>query len=155
MIAPFALALALVVQDPRPQLVALSLDGRGREALALTQQELADRPVTARQLGLDYLRGHLLEQLGRSSDAGEAFVAAITGAPKLASYSRYRLALEQMELGHPEVAAGLVARTVTGDVNSPLLPDAVRLFARAVAMGGDCRLLHGIKPKQLPAPERR
>jgi soluble lytic murein transglycosylase len=155
MIAPFALALNVLTQDPRAPLAALALEGRSREALALTQQELADRAAAMRPLGLDYLRGHLLEQLGRPGDAGEAFVAAMSSTPRLAPYSRYRLALEQMEAGHPEVAAGLVAGTLTGDLSSPLLPDAVRLFARAVALGGDCRLLHGIKPKQLPPPERR
>ena len=155
MLAPFAVALALVAHDPRPALVGLARDGRLRDALARTQEELTDRPATARALGLDYLRGHLLEQVGRPNDAGEAFVAAITGAPRLAPYCRYRLALEQMELGHPEVAAGLVAGAIGPETPPAMLPEAVRLLAHAVAQGGDCRLLRGIRPKQLPAPERR
>ncbi|HVT57833.1 MAG TPA: lytic transglycosylase domain-containing protein [Thermoanaerobaculia bacterium] len=141
--------------DPRPALVELELAGRNGEALARAQQEAADRPAAARQLGFDYLRGHLLELLGRPAEAVQAYVAAISSTPRLAFYSRYRLAVEQDQLGHPEVAAGLLAAAIAAEPTSPQLPAAVHLLTRTFGRGGDCRLLRGLRLRQLPAPERR
>jgi peptidoglycan lytic transglycosylase len=150
------LLLSVAVADPRPQLVGLQLAGRHREALARVEQEIRDHPDTAHQLGLDYLRGHLLDLVGDSREAGPAFIAAMAATPPLASYGRYRLALEEERRGHPEVASGLVA-SVVGARSSPpsLLPEAVRLLGQTLAAGGDCRLLRGLRPESLAAPERR
>jgi soluble lytic murein transglycosylase-like protein len=141
--------------DPRPVLVALELANRQREALARVQEETAERPAAGRQIGLDYLRGHLLELLGRPADSVPAFVDAISGTPKLAFHSRYRLAAEQVRLGHPEVAAGLLATGLAAEPSSPLAPEAVRLLVQSIARGGDCRLLRGFRTHQLATPERR
>ena len=155
MIAPLVVALALAV-DPRPELVELQLAGRPLETLARTERVLAEQPSEAERLGLDYLRGHLLDLLGRPREAVAAFAATLTRTPRLAFYSRYRMALEQERMGHPEVAAGLVATAVVqADPGSPLLPEALRLLARTLARGGDCRLLQGASPEALALAERR
>jgi soluble lytic murein transglycosylase len=155
MIRPLALALALAAGDPRPLLVQLQLQNHRSEALASTDRELAEQPELAHQIGLDYLRGALLDSLGKRQEALDAFALAMGETPALLSYSRYRLALGQERAGHPEVAAGLVATAVAADPASPLLPDAVRLLARVLAKGGDCRLLQGLKPEKMPRPEER
>jgi len=153
MIAAFTLLLAVTV-DPRPALVELQLRNKPKEALALTQREIEDHPEAARRMGLDYLRGHLLQKLGDPA-ASQAFGAALVNTPDLALYSRYRMALEQEEKDHPEVAAGLVASVVAGHPGAPLAGDAVRLFTRALSQGADCRLLGGIFPERLATPLRR
>jgi hypothetical protein len=153
MIAAFTLLLAVTV-DPRPALVELQLRNKPREALALTQREIEDHPDAAHRMGLDYLRGHLLQKLGDPA-ASQAFGAVLVNTPDLALYSRYRMALEQEERDHPEVAAGLVATVVAGHPGAPLAGDAVRLFTRALSQGADCRLLGGIVPERLAAPQRR
>jgi tetratricopeptide (TPR) repeat protein len=154
MLGTVALFLSVAATDPRPLLIELQLEGRFREALARVEQELEDRPEESRQLGLDYLRGHLLDGLGDPSDAADAFADSMTSAPRLALYGRYRLALDQDRLGHPEVAAGLVA-TVVAKGEGPLLTDAVQLFDKTLARGGDCKLLRGVRPESLETPERR
>jgi soluble lytic murein transglycosylase len=154
MIATFTLLFAVSLADPRPDLVELQLAGRSKEALARTERELSARPEPSHRLGLDYLRGHLLDLLGNTNASGEAFAGAMADTPELGAYSRYRLALEQESTGHPEVAAGLIATVV--EVRTPaLLPEAVQLLARTLARGGDCRLLGGLRPEELPAPQRR
>jgi soluble lytic murein transglycosylase len=150
-----ALPAGLGTADPRPALVALELANRHREALARVQEEMAERPAAGRQIGLDYLRGHLLELLGRPADSVPAFVDAISATPRLAFHSRYRLAAEQIRLGHPEVAAGLLATGLAAEPGSPLAPEAVRLLVQSLARGGDCRLLLGFRTHQLATPERR
>jgi tetratricopeptide (TPR) repeat protein len=147
--------LAVAPYDPRPSLVQMQLEGRFREALTATEAALADRPEPSRGWGLDYLRGYLLERLGRE-EAGAAFASSLNSAPRLRLYSRYRMALEHESRGHPEVAAGLIATGIgKTDPASPLLPDAVRLLVRTIDRGGDCRLLPNLTVAQMPAPSRR
>lgn len=155
MIATFTLILAAVVTaDPRPDLVELQLAGSRREALARAEREIEARPEASRGLGLDYLRGHLLDLLGNPDASGEAFAAAMASTPDLGMYSRYRLAREQERTGHPEVAAGLIASVV--DSRTPaILAESTQLLARTLTRGGDCRLLGGIKLETLPAFQRR
>lgn len=156
MLATFTLALAVTVADPRPALVELQLaPGKTREALALTRAALAEHPEPARQMGLDYLHGHLLDLLGDPSAASQAFGATMGATPSLALHARYRMALSQERMRHPEVAAGLVASVVDAQPPAPLLNDAVRLLARTLQSGGDCRLLHGLEPERFPVAERR
>lgn len=154
MLAPLFLALT-IASDPRPALVELQLAGRRGEALARADQELRERPDVARQLGLDYLRGNILSGAGRSAEAADAFGAALAGTPDLALYSRYRLALEKERQKHPEIAAGLVAKVAAASPDSPLLPDAVRLLARTLTTGGDCRVLRTLRADLLPGRQRR
>jgi soluble lytic murein transglycosylase len=155
MIATFTLLLAATITaDPRPDLVEMQLAGRRREALARTEREIEARPEPSRGLGLDYLRGHLLDLLGNPTASGEAFAAAMASTPDLGVYSRYRLALDQERTGHPEVAAGLIASVV--DSRTPaILAESTLLLSRTLSRGGDCRLLGGLKLEELPAPQRR
>src|SRR4051794_41973837 len=82
MLGTFALILAVTATpDPRPELVELQLAGQHRQALARVEQELADRPEPSRKLGLDYLRGHLLDTLVRLEDATPAFLPAPAATP--------------------------------------------------------------------------
>jgi soluble lytic murein transglycosylase-like protein len=154
MLGTFALVLAVTVTDPRPELVELQLAGKSSQALARVEQEIAANPETSRKLGLDYLRGYLLDSLRRFPDASEAFARTIVATPALKLYSYYRLALDMDRMGHPEVAAGLVANTVGGP-DSPLVPEAVRLLDRMLAGGGDCQLLGRLRTESMPAPQRR
>ncbi|HEX2644403.1 MAG TPA: transglycosylase SLT domain-containing protein [Thermoanaerobaculia bacterium] len=154
MISTVALFLSLAASDPRPLLIQMQLDGRLREALARVEQELEDSPAASRRLGLDFLRGHLLDRLGDSHDAADAFAESMNATPALSLHSRYRLALEQDRMGHPEVAAGLVA-TVVRAGEGPLQTDAIRLLDKTLATGGDCRLLRGLRPEGLETAERR
>jgi soluble lytic murein transglycosylase len=154
MLTTLTLALAVTVADPRPALVELQLSGQVREALAQVTRELSEHPENGR-LGLDYLRGHLLDLLGEPALASEAFGAAIGSSPQLALHARYRMALDQERMRHPEVAAGLVATVVDAHPQPPLLTQAVRLLARTLDSGGDCRLLRGLEPERFPAAEQR
>ncbi|MFY9819919.1 MAG: lytic transglycosylase domain-containing protein [Thermoanaerobaculia bacterium] len=154
MFGTFTLALALAAADPRPDLLELQLAGKPQEELGRVEQELAQNP-DAHRLGLDYLHGLLLERAGRPREAGDAFVLGMALNPTLAPYSRYRMALGQVQIGHPEVAAGLVSNVVAGDPGSPLLPAAVHLFAQVLAKGGECRLLGSLRAEALPSPQRR
>lgn len=156
MLGLFTFALAVAAADPRPELVELQLAGQPQQALARVEQEIAQHPQESRRLDLDYLRGHLLDTLHRFGEASDAFVRALASAPAaLQPYSRYRLALDHYRLGHPEVAAGLVASVVSGEPRSPLIAEAVRLLDQALAEGGDCQLLSRLRAEALPAPQRR
>jgi soluble lytic murein transglycosylase-like protein len=155
MLGLFTFALAVATADPRPDLVELQLAGQPQQALVRVEQELALNPEGSRRLGIAYLRGHLLDNLRRFEEASEAFVRAMAAVPALQSYSRYRVAVAQDRLGHPEVAAGLVAAVVSGDPRSPLIPAAVDLLDHALAEGGDCKLLSRLRAEALPRPQRR
>jgi soluble lytic murein transglycosylase len=155
MIATFTLVLAATITaDPRPALVELQLAGNRREALARTEREIEARPESSHGLGLDYLRGHLLDLLGNPAASGEAFAATMGSTPDLGTYSRYRLALDQERTGHPEVAAGLIASVVASRTPA-ILAESTLLLSRTLSRGGDCRLLGGLKLEELPAPQRR
>jgi soluble lytic murein transglycosylase len=155
MLTTFTLALAVTVADPRPALVELQITGHPREALAQVNRELVEPVDAVRRMGLDYLRGHLLDLLGDPAQATEAFGAAMSAAPSLALHARYRMALDQERMRHPEVAAGLVASVVASQPPPPLLGQAVELLVRTLEHGGDCRLLRGLAPERFPAVERR
>ncbi len=155
MLGTFTLLLAATVVDPRPELVELQLTGRPRQALLRVEEEISERPEASRRMGLGYLRGHLLEILGRIEEAGQAFADSMEETPVLKLYGRYRLAVERDRMGHPEVAAGLVATVAAGDPSSPLIPGAVRLLGHTLSEGGECRLLRGLKAEAMPAPQRR
>lgn len=140
--------------DPRIDLVELQRQGRKAEALKQARALLAEDPA-AGALGLDYLTGRLAIRTGRPKDAPEAFVRAMSRTPELAGYGRFRAALIYDELGHPEMAAGLVAGVVASRAPESLVPQATRLLRRTLARGGDCRLLGGIDPGAHAKAERR
>ena len=107
MILPARVAVLLAATvDPRISLVELQGAGEHQRALEAANCLADAEPGAARALGLDFLRGHLLERLGRLSEATEAFAQAIGARPSSRPWARYRLAAVQEALGHPEVAAG-------------------------------------------------
>lgn len=141
--------------DPRIPLVELQISRNHEEALRLIDQLLAENPEQARELGLQYLRGHLLQLLERRQEALEAFAATMSATPELGPYSRYRLALEQERSGHPEVAAGLVATLLRSGPPRSLVAPAMKLLDRTVSEGGDCRVLRGLEPYRFRTADRR
>ncbi|MDX1503564.1 MAG: lytic transglycosylase domain-containing protein [Thermoanaerobaculia bacterium] len=144
----------LATTDPRIPLVELQLEGKPADALARVEATLAADPES-RRLGLDYLRGHLLEELDRPADAHRAFARAMAEMPELADYSLYRLALNQSRTGHPELAAGLLARLLSGRPPQPLVGPATDLLVAQIGGGGDCDLLEDLDEARLPSVERR
>ena len=155
MLGTLALAVTVTAADPRAELVELQLAGQQRQALARVEQEMAEQPELSRRLGLGYLNGHLLDATGRLGDGSKAFVNAIGETPALELYSRYRAALDLDRLGHPEMAAGLVAKVPAKAPKSPLIPEAVWLLAHTLREGGDCQVLRGLRSEVLPAAQRR
>jgi soluble lytic murein transglycosylase len=155
MLGTLVLAVTITAADPRPELVELQLAGQQQQALARVEQEMAEQPELARRLGLGYLYGHLLDGARHPGEASKAFVNAIGETPRLELYSRYRAALDLDRLGHPEMAAGLVAKVPASAPRSPLVPEAVWLLTHTLREGGDCHLLRGLRPEALPAPQRR
>ena len=142
------------VEDPRTELIRLQLAGETQSALDEVERALATRPTAADDWGLSYLRGHLLERLDRP-EAAEAFATSLGTTPELAAYGRYRLALSQLRLGHPEVAAGLLASLLANDPPPSLVPTAVRLLSESLSQGGDCRLLRTVDDWQIDADDNR
>jgi tetratricopeptide (TPR) repeat protein len=142
-----ALALLLVAgDDPRPWLVELQLTGRHEAALAAVEETLRQDPEASQELGLDYLRGHLLEVLGRTRDAHEAFAQAMVSSPALAGYSRYRLAVNQYRMGHPEVAAGLLATLLGRNPPAPLFPDASPTWMPGIYLNSNSAACCSLRP---------
>lgn len=150
-----AVLLAAPASDVRVPLVEHQVAGSPRAALEAVEVLLAERPEVAAEVGASYLRGRLHEELGQLDQAEEAFADALSEAPALHPYVRYRLALAQERARHPEVAAGLIASVVHPSVPPGLLGPAAELFARAIAGGGDCRILTGVERRPLPERERR
>ncbi|HEX2253408.1 MAG TPA: lytic transglycosylase domain-containing protein [Thermoanaerobaculia bacterium] len=141
--------------DPRPRLLEQQREGNLEAALETIDHLLAEEPAAARGLALHLLAGDLHHQLGRHGKASAAFMHGFEGGSELATYARYRAAAEQLELGHPEVAAGLVASVVAEPTDTALLPEAVRLLTTSVLAGGDCRLLRNLVPERYGDAERR
>lgn len=149
-----AVVVAAAVADPRPELVEMRLAGRDADALAAVELLAESQPQLDHRYGLSFLRGHLLERFGRPQEAASAFAEVMGNTPELAAYGRYRLALLQEDLGHPEVAAGLIA-TVVAAAPRELEHQAARLLLRTLGRGGDCRLLGGIEAARLDDDNRR
>ena len=153
-------ALALLVDsaaavDPRILLVDKQIERNHKDALEGVERALLNDPQAAHGLGLDYLRGHLLLLLERRQEAQQAFADSMGATPALEAYSRFRLAREEADL-HPEVAAGLLA-TLLGSPSPPrpLIGPAMELLVRAIADGGDCRLLNGLNRQRFSRRNRR
>ena len=144
-----------VAADPRIPLVEQQVERKHEEALRAVEEALGRDPEAARRLGLDYLRGHLLLLLDRRQEALQAFATSMGATPELEAYSRFRLAREQEELGHPEVAAGLVATLLASNPPRGLVGPAMRLLERTIAQGGDCRLLSGLNRQRFSSRDRR
>jgi hypothetical protein len=145
-----------VLVDPRISLIDLQLQLDPQAALEFVEDRLVKDRAGSQVVGLDYLRAHLLLQLDRRPEALEALATTMNVTPALSPYSRYHLAVEQESLGHPEVAAGLVATLLrsTG-VPRALVSPSVALLRRTVVAGGDCRLLRGLEIHRFRGGERR
>jgi soluble lytic murein transglycosylase len=157
--APALLALAVAPPpppDPRPPIVELTLARRVAAALARTDDAIRSSPEAAPELGLDLLRADLLERLGRSREAAEAYALALSNPRGLAPWARLRLSELQERMGHPEVAAGLIATLFAEGAPPSVVRPGLDLLHRTLEAGGDCRLLGGVRRERLPgAPERR
>ncbi len=165
-VTPARVTLALIVlagaflaadasADPRIPLVDQQVERNHREALRAVERTLEEDPATARRLGLDYLRGHLLLLLDRRQEALQAFATSMGATPELEAYSRFRLAREQEALGHPEVAAGLVATLLGSNPPRGLVGPAMRLLEHTISEGGDCRLLADLNQQRFSSRDRR
>ena len=155
MLVPALMLLLSTGGDPRVPIVELQRQRDPAAALAATELALSAEPETSRALGFDHLKGHLLEQLGRPRDASASFAAALSTAPSIEAYSRFRLALLNEQLRHPEVAAGIIATLLGDGAPRPVVTPAARLLRRTLERGGDCRLLGRMDAWELPVPERR
>ena len=141
--------------DPRLELVELVSTGQLVAALDRTTRALEQDPRAAGALGLALLRGDLLERLGREREAVAAYAAALGGSGGLEPWSRLRLALLEERLGHPEIAAGLVATLLAHEPPDPLVTPGLELLHRALERGGDCRLLVLVRRDGLSEQQRR
>ncbi|MEM6792494.1 MAG: transglycosylase SLT domain-containing protein [Acidobacteriota bacterium] len=159
MLWPATLILLLTAADPaldpRVDLVERQLTRDYARALEMVDSALEQRPEAAGDLGLNYLRGHLLLLLDREPEALQAFADTMAASPELAPYGRFRLAVAQAESGHPEVAAGLLATLIGQQPPRQLLAPAVQLLERTLADGGDCRLLAQLHRVRVRSRERR
>ncbi|MFQ5349094.1 MAG: transglycosylase SLT domain-containing protein [Thermoanaerobaculia bacterium] len=155
MILALALLLSAGEPDPRASLVELQLERRHAAALSRVETLIEEDRQQADELGLYYLHGHLLEALGRQSEAEQAFASTLASTHPLSAYGRFRLATSQARTGHPEVAAGLLATLLGSNPPEPLIGDATRLLVRSLERGGDCRLLRRHRLWRLPRPEAR
>lgn len=156
--APLALLMAAqpaAADNPRLELVELRLEGRDVEALAFLQSFREEQPRQARALGFDYAAGRLAELLGRLDVADEAYAAALGNPQALVPFARYRLALRQYDIRHPEVAAGLAATALGKRPPAGLAEPLTSLLVRSIAEGGDCRLLAGLQREPLPEALKR
>jgi len=142
-------------QDPRVALIEDQLARRGAEALAATDSLLTSDPELGQKLWLGYLRAHLLESLGRTQDANEALMALLTADGELASYGRLSLAQLHAQMGHPEVAAGVVATLLGQGAPVALVGTATALLVQTLTQGADCRLLGRMEAWEVPPDERR
>jgi soluble lytic murein transglycosylase len=149
------LLLILVAADPRVPLIQLQVEGRLQQALEATEQQIAESPEASNRLGLHYLRGDLLDRLGRRIDANRAFAEVWAQDSRLAPHARLRIALDQELLGHPEVAAGLAATLLGRRPPASLVGPASDLLARTLEQGGDCRLIATLDTTTFPETSRR
>ena len=147
-----ALVLPAAARAGIEQLAEVHRESSAAEAL-LAADRIAAEPG-AGEMGIDYLRGNLLELLGQNGEAAKAFALAMQRAPALAPYCRLRLARLQAEK-HPEMAAGLLAPLVVRTSPPALRHQAAALLHRSLRAGGDCRLLGGLDWEALAAADRR
>ena len=150
-----SLLASAALAEPRVELIEHRLADRDREALLDVETLLREDPQKSKKLGLQYLKGHLLLELGHQQDALQAFATAMVETPSLEPFSRFRMAVEEEKNGHPEVAAGLLASLLGTNPPGALSEPAMRLLARTIEAGGDCRLLTNIQRKRWRRPERR
>ncbi len=124
-------------------LLELVLRRQDRAALQQVDHEIA-ASADAPDAGLLYLRARLLTRLREPRAAAAAFAEALAGFEPLRAHARLGLAATQLELGHPEVAAGLAVSLLANSGSPTLELEALRIVRASLAAGGDCRLLEGL-----------
>ena len=149
------LLVLAAADDPRIRLVELQADGQHELALEETRRLRSEQAELGSRYGLCYLEGQLLERLAQLEEASEAFATCLTETPVLEPWARYRLAVNQRQLGSPEIAAGVSATLLGNRPPRVLIRPAAELLAASLDRGGDCRLLGGIAISRMPASERR
>ncbi len=147
--------LAAPASDPRAQVAQLMMDDEVAAALTATERLLALDPETGARLGFSYLRGRLLDRLGRSQEAADAFLEAVSASPRFNYHSFLRLAFDYERLGHPEMAAGLAAKVVVAGQPADRIGEASALLRRVLRDGGDCRVLAAIREASMADDARR
>lgn len=150
-----ALLLIGAAADPRPGLVELQMMDRHATALQQVEQIQAADPTRAQAWGLDYLRGHLLEQVQRAAEAPAAFQSALDAAPLLTDYAIFRMAQNQYESGRPEAAAELLGSVLNNHPPKILTPEIIRLLGRSLTDGGDCSALENWQDWDLNSKQAR
>lgn len=150
-----ATAIATADADPRIELAQLQLAERWQTALDRTEEILRQDPAVGERLWLPYLRADLLERLGRLEEANSQFARLLAAEPELAQFARLRMAELQERMGHPEVAAGLVATLLGRGAPREIDSGASELLARTLAAGADCRLLGRMDSWRLEPADRR
>ena len=150
-----SLLLVGVEPDPRIQLVELQARHESKIALEQTERLLVEEPEWSAATGVGYLRGHLLDELDRPRAAARAFVEAAQASPSLQHAAFLRIASNQMRLGHPELAAGILVAAL-GLPSTPRSADeAVRLLVVSLAQGADCGILSRVDSRRLSKDLRR
>lgn len=134
-------SLQLSSDDPRVVLHELWASGDPAAVLAKVDATLKANPTQARLWGYDHLKGRLLQSLGQKEEAAAAFTQALSTAPSLVPWSRFRLAQIHAGLGRPAMATALAASLLAAKPNRPLLEQTLDLFEAQLAAGGDCRML--------------
>ncbi len=141
--------------DPRLSLVEEQVAGRPQQALRQAREIDAADQELARALWLGYLRGDIFERLDRLEHANSEFARLLSAEPDLAAYSRLRMAQLQEKMGHPEVAAGLLANLLGRGAPDALMGRAALLMARTLEEGADCRLLGRLGVWKIDTGDRR
>ena len=141
--------------DPRIELVRLQAADRLEEALEAVDSQLSTGTSRLNPAGAQYLRGHLLTNLHRDQEAADAFAAVISGNSVLSQHARMRLAELQEEQGFTPAAAALAAEVLTRSAPRAIVSRALRVLARTLESGGDCRLLERLTNVRLRTAERR
>lgn len=148
-------ALAGPTDDPRIELIEPQLSGNVRGALARAEELVHGDPRTAAELWVGYLKADLLERLGRIRSANSAYAALLSADSEVADFARLGMARTQAALGHPEVAAGVLANLLGQNAPPELVEEAVDLLVGTLTEGADCRLLGRARSWVVPAAQRR
>jgi len=153
MIGPLTLLLALAASDPRPSIAVSLRHGDPAAALAATDAALAES-TGARKLGLDYLRGSLLERLGRIKEAESAFRAARDSVPALAPHATLHLGRLALADGRPDDALRAGAAVLAAPPRA-VVAEAIALLGQALDKGADCQPIEHLAPSHLPTYAER
>lgn len=133
---------ATAALDPRIAIVEAQSAGRNpRQALDQVERVIAEQPEWSRQVGLPYLEGRLLSRIGRNNDALQVFIRSARLSPDFQSEALLEVARGQMQAGHPEVAAGVLAAILRSPASEEQRGEAASLMVLSLNQGADCGVL--------------